>query len=228
MNCKLHKGGERMISIKVNLLHVDYDNMVERFLPEVFKNVTEESKFSMKVANELLVKNKFTNRIAKGIVKIVPKNTKDKIAMDILRDNKVNIETQLNQWFMDNRVGLRIMDLQVKDFSQEGSDCIKIEVNLEEIDYSSLVKGLLPKILQSMSEKDDKQGSLGKILVDMKEAPGQMIEAALDVLPQSDKDELITKIFGVYKDDIIDIINQKITEQQITAVVSDVGVNVTK
>lgn len=213
-----------MIIIRINLKHVDYDSIAERFLPDLFKNVTEESKLSMKVANELLVKNKITNNIAKGILKIIPQSAKDKFAVDLLKENKNLIIISLNKRLKDNQIDIRIISFKIAEIHQGESGGIKVEIILEEINYNTLLKSILPKILMLISKKDEKHRNLVKVLMEMKELPVEMMSAALAVLTQEEKDEMLAKLFGIYQEDIVDMINQKVAEQQISVVISDIGV----
>ncbi len=214
-------GGDIILKIKFKLINIDYVNFADRYLPEAFGDVTEDSKLSMKIAHELLVKNKITNGIAKGILKIIPQQTKDKVAFDVIVQNKDKIIESINNYFSSNQITIIINDILIKEPSKAGYSMLKFEISLNEIDYNSVITNLLPMILNNMSMKDDKSGELAKVLLDMNEIPNQMIIAALNVLPQEAKDELVVKISSLYKEEIIDSLNHLVGEQHITAVVSD-------
>jgi hypothetical protein len=212
-----------MLKLKAKLIKVNYEKIADRFLPDLFKNITEDSKLSTKIANELLVKNKVTNGIAKGIIKLMPQKAKASITLDIITRNLDEITESINQFFESNQITIRIIDIKIKEGSEAVHDMIKLEVTLDKIDYNSVFATILPKMLTSMSTKNDKNGELAQLLLGMEEIPVRMLTASLDVLPQEEKDDLLVKILSIYKVDILSFLNQVLSEQQIAADISAIN-----
>lgn len=206
-----------MLKLKAKLINVNYEKIADRFLPDLFKNITEDSKLSIKIANELLVKNKVTNGIAKGIIKLMPQKTKASITLDIITRNLDEITESINQFFESNQITIRIIDIKIKEGSEAVHDMIKLEVTLDQIDYNSVIATVLPKMLIGMSAKNDKNGELAQLLLGMEEIPVRMLTASLDVLPQDGKDDLLVKILSIYKIDMVSFLNHILSEQQIAA-----------
>lgn len=216
-----------MLVGEIDIYQVDYVNIAERFLPDAFQSVSDESKLPMRLGKELLVNNKVTSKLAKGILKIVPQQAKDSLAFDLVTRNKDKITESMNKSLFEKQIDLRIRKLNMIETSRVVKGMIKLEVILEDINYDSVIASVLPKLMQAMVEKGDKQGKLAEVLLSMKEVPNQMLTAALAVLPQEAKDELVVKILSIYKEDIIDSLNHMANEQQITAVVSEVNIKTT-
>jgi len=213
-----------MLKLKAKLIKVDYEKIANRFLPDLFKNVTEDSKLSTKIANELLVKNKVTNGIAKGIIKMIPQKTKASITVDLITHNIDNIKASINEYFEGNYIALEIVEIRIKESSKVGYDMIKLEITLKEIDYNSLIGNILPRLLINLSGTEDKTGKLAQLLLGLEEVPNKMLEAALGVLPQGEKDDLLIRMISIYKEDILKLINNLASEQQIAAEVSDLKI----
>lgn len=213
-----------MLIGEIDIYQVDYVNIAERFLPEAFKSVSDESKLSMRIGKEFLVNNKTTSNMAKGLLKIIPQQAKDSLALDLVTRNKDKIADSMNKSLIEKQIDIRIRKLNMIETNKAVKGMIKLEVILDEIDYESVIASFLPKLIQAMVEKGDKQGKLAEVLLGMKEVPNQMLTAALAVLPQEAKDELVVKIMSIYKEDIIDSLNHMANEQQITAVISEVNI----
>jgi hypothetical protein len=211
-----------MLKVKCKIINIDYEMIANRLLPDLFKDVSEDSKFSTKLANELLVKNKVTKSIAKSIIKIIPQKTKASITIDLITHNIDNIILSINEYFESNRIAMAVNDIKIKEINKAVYDMVKLEVLLNEIDYNSLITNVLPKILKSMSGADDKTGKLAQLLIGMEEVPNKMLNAALDVLPRKSKDDLLISILSIYKEDIVKYINILATQQQISAEVSEI------
>jgi hypothetical protein len=75
-----------------------------------------------------------------------------------------------------------------------------------------------------MSGTEDKTGKLAQLLLGMEDVPNKMLDAALGVLPQDAKDDLLIRMLSIYKEDILKQINNLAKEQQIAAEVSDLKV----
>jgi hypothetical protein len=57
----------------------------------------------------------------------------------------------------------------------------------------------------------------------MEEVPNKMLTAALDVLPQEAKDDLLVKVLSIYKVDIVFFLNHILSEQRIAAEISAIN-----
>ncbi|MDF2941334.1 MAG: hypothetical protein K0S01_192 [Herbinix sp.] len=213
-----------MLKLKAKLIKVDYEKIAIRLLPDLFKNVTEDSKMSTKIANELLVKNKVTNGIAKGLIKIIPQKTMASVSFDLITHNLDKITESINKYFEGNYIALVILDMKIQESSNSEYEMLIVEITLKEIDYNLLIGNILPKLFLAISGTDDKTGKLAQLLLGMEEVPNKMLTAALDVLPQGAKNELLTKMFSIYRIDILKYMNKLVNQQQISAVVSNIKV----
>ena len=101
---------------------------------------------------------------------------------------------------------------------------IKVDIVLEEIDYNEVVNAMVPKLLEILSDKDTKLASISKVLTNMGSSPANMINAALNVLSQDQRNDLLANICTIYNDDIRELINQIMMEQQLSTAISDVKI----
>jgi len=213
-----------MFRIKLKIINHDYANIADRFLPDLLQGKVTDHKLSNRIANMLLVKEGSASKFAKGIIKIIPQQTKNNIAYDYITNNKDKIVESVNKYLEDSQTAISVADITIKDPDKVGNDMLKFEIILNEIDYISVIENTLPKLLISMSDKSDKQGELAKVLLDMEEIPIKMIVAALDILPQQAKNDLIVKLQTIYNDDIIKFINNKVIEERIIAEVATIKI----
>lgn len=209
-----------MLKIRTNLMFVDYNNLADRLLPELFRNVSEESNITLKLANELLVKNKVTNRLAKGVMRIVPQQAKDNVAYELLMRNKEKIVEGINKSLAENNIAIELSQLRMQDPQKSGKDMLKLELTVKDINYNQLIRNFLPKLLNGMAQQEEKQRELAKVFLELKEAPIMMLTAAFDILTQEEKETLTTKLLNLYSEEIMEVLNKKAEEQGISAEVA--------
>ncbi|MHB8131879.1 MAG: hypothetical protein ACYDEX_23145 [Mobilitalea sp.] len=213
-----------MFRIKLKIINHDYATIADRFLPDLLQEKTAEHKMSNRIANMLLVKDGSASKFAKGVIKIIPQRAKNNIAYDFITNNKDKIVDSVNKYLEDRQIAISVADMIIKDPDKAGNDMLKFEIVLNEIDYNSVIENTLPKLLISMSEKSDKQGELAKVLLDMEEIPIKMIVAALNILPQQAKNNLIVKLQSIYNNDIIKFINDMVSKENMIAEVTAINI----
>lgn len=97
---------------------------------------------------------------------------------------------------------------------------VKIEIVLKDVDYGDIIYRFLPGILANMKDKED-ISKIIQILAGMSNVPGTIAKAALAVLPQDVKDDLIVKITAGYHEELIEKINEILKKQVISCEVKD-------
>jgi hypothetical protein len=209
-----------MLRLRLLLVRIDYDQIAERLIPEALEGAMESESLSMRLAGKLLVKDGETSTLAKGVLKFIPQQAKSAFAYQLLLHNRERILEELNQLLMRELPGLLLSDLRVLDTVKGVYDMVKIEVSLKEIDYNSVSEQLLLKFLANMSQKSDQSGRLAQLLLSLGDAPGKMVTAALSVLPQETKDQLLVELFSLYQEETVERLNHMLEQQSLTVQVS--------
>lgn len=92
---------------------------------------------------------------------------------------------------------------------------LKLEVTLNEIDYSSIIINTLPKLLNDLAYKDEKVNKLMALLYNQNVVPSVMFANALNTLSQEQINNLVVGIATLYSDDIVKIVNDIINKEQL-------------
>lgn len=214
------EGKVNMLKLRVKFVRVDYDQIAQRLIPEALESSEEGNSLSMRLAGKLLVKDGEPSNLAKGVLKLIPRQAKSSIAYQLILRNREKIKETLNQNLIRELHGLFIENLQIIDTNKEGYDVIKLEVTLNEIDYDKVFGQLIMKLLNILSQKPDSSGRLAQTFLALGEAPGEMVAAALSVLSQEAKDQLLIDLVGNSQSDIVERLNQALEQQGISAQVA--------
>jgi hypothetical protein len=102
---------------------------------------------------------------------------------------------------------------------------LKLELVLKDIDYNSVAEQLLRKFLANKSNQEDKAGKLAKVLLGMGTAPNNMINAALDILTQEEKNEFLVQLISIFSEDITGNLNHIARQQNIAVEVDKVSIS---
>lgn len=139
---------------------------------------------------------------------------------------KKKIILELNNLFMEKKLALKIVGMDIKKVEREVQNMLKIDFLFNEIDYESVLSELLKIMLESNSKKDGEVGDMSRYINDLEELPYNMLQAALETLPQEQKDEIVTQLLRINKNKIVSIINELADKNNIKAELS--SMNVTK
>jgi hypothetical protein len=182
----------------------------------------ESESLSMRIAGKVLVKGGETSSLAKGVLKFIPLKAKGAFAYQLILRHRERIKEKLNQLLIQELPGLVLADLRILDTEKRVYDMVKLEVSLRDIDYNSVPEQLVMKLLDNLSQKPDKSGKLAQILLSLGDAPGKMVSAALSVLPQEAKDQLLVELSAVYQEEMIESLNHVLEQQGFSALVSKI------
>ncbi len=213
-----------MLKLRLKFIRVDYDQIAQVLLPEALEGAEESTSLSMRLAGRLLVKDGEASSLAKGVLKLIPQQAKDSFAYHLVQRNQEKIREKLNQFLVRELKGLFIEKLQILDTDKVVYDVIKLEATLNEIDYESVLGQLVMKLLTNLSQKSDQSGRLAKTFLSLGNAPGEMVSAALSVLSQEAKDQLLIDLFSNCQEDVLANLNRVLDEQGISARVAKLKV----
>lgn len=188
-----------MLKIEVIIDEINYVNLVGKLIPE-----------------------KWFNPIAKAGIRLLP--SKDKIMIHFITKYRNVIINKINTYCVAEKLPLYIRDMELKQVERGIQNMLRLDAILDEINYNQVIETILPKILENLSKKEDKQGEVVKYLIGMGTATNNMVTAALDTLSQEEKDEMVSTIINIYKEDIVKSINCMIEKQNISSEVSSLHV----
>lgn len=102
---------------------------------------------------------------------------------------------------------------------------IELTVLIKSIDYDSIINNILPALSEKLAQTD-KNGPLQLLFGKFNELSDSAIKAALQVLPQEVKDELVVSFLENYKEDIIKNINQTAADNKLNIVIGDLKASI--
>jgi hypothetical protein len=212
-----------MIKISAKLTHIDYEQIAKRFIPDAFEKASDSDNIAMKLAGKLLVTDGETSVLAKGILNLIPRQTKDTVAYHLILRNLERFREGMNGFLAGELPGIRIRTLNILDTGKAVYDVIKLEIIFDEINYNLILEQQLPRLLEQMAGRPDKSGELARIFLGMNNVPGKMIGAAFDVLSQEEKNRLLIQILSLYREEIAEAANAGLQQQKISAKVAGVS-----
>lgn len=99
---------------------------------------------------------------------------------------------------------------------------LKLEVTFDEINYAEFAAGLIPMFLENLSGRDDKSKEVAALIANLGDAPGRMLEAAFRELPQQDMNNLLAGMVTLYREELMNLANDKLKEQNISGGITDI------
>lgn len=211
-----------MLTIRIKMIEIDYEKLAERFLPELFDHDEEETGLAKRLAGKLLVKDGEASSFTRGLLKLIPNQVSNSVAVHLILKNQERIRLMINQALENYLPGISVASLRFMEVKGTEHDELKIQIRLKEVDYHSVITRLLPKLLEGISSQPGKTGRLGKLLLTLGDKPDQMLAAALDILTQEEKDKLLKQIFDLYREDIVEGLNRVAVQQNISAIVAEI------
>lgn len=102
---------------------------------------------------------------------------------------------------------------------------LKLEVTLNEINYSSIIVNTLPKLLNDLAYKDEKINKLMALLYNQNVVPSVMLANAINTLSQEQINNVIVGIATLYSDEIVKTANNIINKEQVEIEIARIKVD---
>lgn len=101
-----------MIEIKIEIDDFNYESAAEEFLPIITENIAnhEEAGFVIKMLGK---NSSLSAKAAKAALSILPQNTKDEIAVAIIKKYQDEIKRNLMDFATKKGISFQINDLQI-------------------------------------------------------------------------------------------------------------------
>jgi hypothetical protein len=212
-----------MLRAEVYSKNIDCYSLVEMVMPHIEKGLSNTENPLYHMASRVISKNGKPSKFSKFILSVIPK--KEDMLVSILSHFDDALVEFLNKQLDVNNIAAKIMSIKTGMFEGKVESMLKIEILIDEIDYGKTIDNLLPHMIQKLSEREDKSGKIGHILLDLRELPSEVMKAAIRAIPVKQRDALIAMILSEYKDEIADTLNAMIVKNNIEAEISDININ---
>ncbi|MGF7145795.1 hypothetical protein HNQ56_004239 [Anaerotaenia torta] len=209
-----------MIKVRIKLTDVDYEQIAERFIPDALERASDSDNIAMKLAGRLLVKDGETSPLAKGMLGLFPKQTKDMAAYHLIVRNLDRLREGMTHALAREMPGMHIETMRALNTEENMYDVIRLELVMGEINYGLVLEHLIRRFLEGMAQKPDKSGELAMLFLAVDGVAGRMA-AAFDSLSQEEKDLLLVRILSIYREEITEGVNEGFRKQKITAKVAE-------
>ncbi|MDP4132795.1 MAG: hypothetical protein Q8882_02145 [Bacillota bacterium] len=101
---------------------------------------------------------------------------------------------------------------------------LEIKIMADNLDYGLLAEKFIPEAIGEFSEK--KGGFFGNLAGKLKGFSGAAAKAALNVMPQKVKEDLVIQLANEYKEKFIKSANITLNQKGIAAQINDIEVSV--
>jgi hypothetical protein len=213
-------GDKDLINTKFYIKNINYDTIVELTMPYVVQWLSEKDNLFYDILKSIISKKGKPSKFSKLLVSIIPKKT-DMTAALLPHFDDVLVE-YLNNLLMKNGVTAKITSIDFDSMERRQETMLKIEITIDNIDYDKTVEGLLPVILQKLSEKEEKSSRIAKILKSLDGLPGNMVKGALGAIPKGQRDELAVMLLTEFRDELTETLNTVVNKNHIEAEISEI------
>ncbi|MDD3173916.1 MAG: hypothetical protein PHF63_09675 [Herbinix sp.] len=212
-----------MLKTKIYLKEINYNTLVDLMMPFIEKWLTEKDNIFYNIFSKMISNNGKPTKLSKFLVSVIP--NKSNVAASILPHfNEVLIE-YLNNLLIKNGIAVRITSIKIESIERRYETMLRIEINIDEIDYEKTIDNLLSVMIQRLSEKEDKSGKIGRLLLSLNGLPNQVLKAAIGAIPKEQRDELAASIISEYKEELADILNSIVSQNNIKAEISEINIH---
>lgn len=212
-----------MIRIRMDIKNIDYITLLEISMPYLEKWLDERDNLLFDMIAKLVSNHGKPSKFSSFLVSLVP--NKDHMVVSILPRFHDSIKKAINEIMVKNDIIALITFVNTKSIERDGKTMIRIELEIDQIDYITSAEKVLPKVIENLSLKEERAGRLGRMLLNMKETPVNVIRAAMSAIPKEQRDKLFTAILMEYKEELVSGLNGLISENNVKAQISNIQIN---
>lgn len=197
-----------MLQITIHITDVDYSAISSTVVPMVLE-AKGQSHSDSKLVSLL---SKYKNLSAKTIstaLKVLPQNSKDDIAVYLMRLYSAEILNMLNRFLADKEIPMSFREISISKAAD-----IECMLALREVDYGQLINAAYPQALSKFGENSKPKKFLS-VLESFSGQSDKIIRAMLEVLSQEEKDEIVSSVISVYEPEILSLVNTLAAEKGI-------------
>lgn len=206
-----------MLQMTISISDVDYSAISAKVVPMLLESMKEKDGHS-KIVDVLSRFRSLPGKAAAAALNILPQDTKDEIAVHWVSTFDDQILEKLQALLQEKE-----LPLEVTEIATRKAQSIKLIIRFGTIDYNRLIAAAYPRVIQKFS----KHAKFARIFAAVDKMNGQsdrLINSAVDVLSQEEKDELTICIIDTYEPEILSVINALAEEYEIRLTFSGVDV----
>lgn len=211
-----------MIRMNAYLQNINYITLVELMMPYMDKWLSEKDNLFYTALNKIIINDGKPSKFSKFIVSAIPKKTN--LTASILQHFNDLLIEYLNNMLDREHIAAKVKYFKTDSIEGSKETMLKIEIQIDEIDYLKTIDSLLPKLIQGLSEKDDKSGRIGRLLLSFKGLPVQMMKAAIQAVPAEERDRLLAVLLSEYKEELAQLLNLTAARNNIKAEISNIHI----
>jgi|GEM_PF-4898612 hypothetical protein len=202
-----------MIKAAIYIKDIDYETLLNLMMPQIEKGLTNKKNPILEVFSKVISKNGKPTKFSTLMMGLIPK--KDEMVTCLIPHfDKVLIE-YLNNQLAQNRITARVTDLKTDRIMRRNEAMMRILLELDSIDYMTILDNLLPTMIDSLSREEDKAGHIGNLLFSRKELSVNMVKAAVDVIPLQQRDVITVAVLTEYRVELRAFLNDLILKNNI-------------
>lgn len=211
-----------MLICRLYLQNIDYNSVINRLMPVITKELSEKDNVFFSLLKKILCKNNKPSGFTKLLFSIAP--NKDEIAVSLLCKNAEEIQQYANEALKRFKIAASIKAIRAKTIDKGCDKMIKLEVEIDNIDYEKNITNLMPLLIDILNRNKISSKAIS-ILTNNSELAEKMAKAAIREIPEDKRDELLADILTEYKQEIIDAVNRAILKYYIKAELKDIGIH---
>jgi hypothetical protein len=211
-----------MIRTKLYVKKINYNTLIKLLMPYIEQWLTEKDNFFLDMISKIISTNGRPTKFTDLLVCFVPRKD-DLAAAILLHFDEVMIE-YLNHMLSRNGILALIISIKTDTIERKNESLIRIEMDMDIVDYVTSMEHLLPQIIHWLSKTEYNSGRIGNLLLGMKELPVKMMKGAIEAIPIEERDELVTSILTEYKIELRDILNSIILKNNIRAEINAIKI----
>lgn len=206
-----------MLVIRLYATDIDYNTVAEAVMPYIAKGLSDKENLFYDILKNVISKDDGKpSGISKLLIKAIP-NKNSKVA-SILQHFDETLTGILNEALQKNNIAANVTALSFRLVEKpKEPEMLKAVITVDDIDYERTVAGLLPLLLQKVSEADGKSGGLGRLIKKNPDLAGDVLLAAIGAIPKQQRNGLLADILWEYRKELTDILNHLIARLHIKA-----------
>lgn len=211
-----------MLICRLYFKNIDYNSIVSRLMPIITRELSEKDNIFFTLLKKILCKNNKPSGFTKLLVSIAP--NKDELAATLICQNADEIQKYANEALIRFKIAASIKAIRAKTVDKGCDKMIKLEVEIDNIDYEQNITNLMP-LLMDILDKNKITNKAIAILTENSELAEKMVKAAIREIPEDKRDELLADILTEYKQEIINTANRAILKYYIKAELKEIEIH---
>lgn len=217
------KGWKKLIRVQLYFMNINYDSLVEIAMPHITKWLLNKDNLLLELFSKVISKEGKPSRFSKFVLSLVP--DKNQAATALLPKFQEVSLSFLNELLPKQGLMAHVDSIQYHTIERRQIQMLKIELDIDSIDYEHTIVNLTPIFLQQLKKQEGKAGNIAALLLSKNELPANVLRAAILAIPKEQRDELLAEIMMQYKEELIGLMNHTLEKNNLKANVNDIKID---